>query len=307
MNNNAPILNVTSTVTIVQPTSHGAADIGTSPPRSNTNVWIGLASAAGFTLLLAIIGLLFCLKHTRTKHRHRIEDMERRINGLESQVRPPPARRIKRYSTATGTSLGSSWGAWRSKDVKNFQKIRTANQITKNENRKSFGHGWWAFSQQPPNTESNPHVLLSSQPQSGERNYLAPNQSQTAALPPDVTTPDPPPTFNSPRTASPSPTTLRLSAIVECPSPARPDSPTMTLLHHHSFVVQPCARGSLATKEISVIPTMGRSPSAKYSTIPIDKELAVDKEYGSNKVRRMVFFVLFLECGRDLRPKYSPK
>lgn len=283
------------TLSLTTPTGSSVETLPKSSSSNNNDLLVGLASAGGFALLLAVIGLLFCLRHTRTKHRRRIEDMERRLNGLENQSRPPPARRTKRFSTATGTSLGSSWGAWRSKDVKNFQQLRTAGQETKGDSRKSFGHGWWSFSPAPR--------------QHDHRHNVTPLQ--------DITSPragNPPQPIDASENDMEPLMAPRLSAIVECPSPstapapapaltlalipaptlaptlARLSLPTTTASHHESADPQSQSGGLCDHKEIDVTSERVRSRSGKYDSSSMDKEMAVSKETGLSKVCHDIYF-----------------
>lgn len=250
------------------------------PTKSNNNdLLVGLGSAGAFALLVAVIGLLVCLQWTRTKHRQRIEDMERRLVGLESQARPSPrARPMKRFSSATGTSLGSSWGAWRSKDDKNFQEIRTSNQTKKGAKRKSFEHGWWSFSSAQPSRD--------------------PKQPQNATSLQNITSPR---VVNMPQTVELSETDMeplmapRLSAIVECPSPARPDSPTMTIPLHSFKVMRPYKDGLSDDKEVHVTSSSIRSPSPNHRTSAIDKEVNTSQGAELKKVCNS-FCMDFLHC-----------
>jgi hypothetical protein len=235
----SPVLNGTSIV-LTLPTGETTAPTPASSTKSDASDRVAVfASAGGFILLLAVIGHLFCLKYTRTKHRRLIENMERRLRGLEIQRAAQQTRRVERFSITSGTTLGSSWGSWRSKDVQSFQKLRTANKTTKVEDRKSFGQGWWSFSPQP----------------TIEKRHHVPLQTETIKSPPAA---------------------LRLSAIVESQSPARADSPTMTTSHHDSTIIQSRVSELQENKEINVIPEKGGSPSLQYTTSPI---VAVDKEY----------------------------
>lgn len=270
------------TISLSTPTG-SSADVSPKSSSNNNDLPVGLASAGGFALLLTVIGLLFCLKNTRTKHRRRIEDMERRLNGLENQTRPPPARRTKRFSTATGTSLGSSWGAWRSRDAKNFGKLRTANQTSKGENRKSFGHGWWSFSPAPINRDQHQNVT--------------PLQ--------DITLPR---SANPRRTIDTSENDIdplmapRLSAMVECsspspapappppPAPARPISPTMKTPYPGSTATQPHTSGLFDDKEIDITSERVRNPCRKYDRSSMSKEVAVGMETGLSKVCNNFYF-----------------
>lgn len=218
------ILTTTSTVVVTLPTGEVTAPSPVSSTKSDaTDRLIGFASAGGCILLIAAIGLLFGLKYTRTKHRRLIEDMERRLAGLEIQRGPPQTRRrYKKSSVASSTSLGSSWGAWRSKGAQSFEKIRTANKPAKIEDRKSLGHSWWSLSLQPT-IEERQHVPC--QPQ----NSISPSRF------------------------------LPLSAIVEHPSQARPDSPTLLITRADSptikmsecnlTITQPCLGESQEGKE----------------------------------------------------------
>ncbi|KAE9987808.1 hypothetical protein EG327_003632 [Venturia inaequalis] len=242
-------------------------------PKSSSNndkLLVGLASAGGFVLFLFVVGLLFCLKHTRTKHRRRIEDMEYRLKGLENQTRPPPAPQAKRFSTATGTSLGSSWGAWRSKDVNNFQKLRTANQTKKSDKRKSFAHGWWSFS---PSTRNQDH-----------HQNITPLQDVTS-----FRAANPPQPINASENDMEPLMTPRLSAIIECPSPsqapapARPDPPAVKASHRDSAATQTHANGLCDDKEIQVTSEIVTGPTPKNDMSFIDKEVAVSNGTGLKK------------------------
>lgn len=270
------------TISLSTPTGF-SADVSPKSSSNNNDLLVGLAGAGGFALLLTVIGLLFCLKHTRTKHRRRIEDMERRLNGLENQTRPPPARRMKRFPTATGTSLGSSWGAWRSRDAKNFQKLRTANQTSKGETRKSFGHGWWSSSPAPRNRDQHQNVT----PLQDITSSRSANPRQTI----DASENDMDPLMAP-----------RLSAIVECPSPspapgpapppatARPVSPTMKTPYPGSTTTQPHTSCLFNDKEIDITSERVRSPSRKYDRSSMDKEVAVGMGTGLSKVCDSLYF-----------------
>ncbi|QDS69067.1 hypothetical protein FKW77_009942 [Venturia effusa] len=235
-----------------------------SEGSSNSNdLLVGVASAGGFALLLSVVGLLFCLKYTRAKHRRRIGDMERRLNGLATPNRPSPARQLKRYSTATGTSLGSNWGAWRSKDVKSFQVLRTANQAASGKNRKSFGQGWWSFAgaqADHPNVTPLDDITSSRSVSPPQTNNASENDMQPLMAP-------------------------RLPAIVECPSPtpvsvpapARPD-PLGKKTAHHSTTDNQVHTGDLSSdKEINVHSKLSEIPSRKDDGSLLGKEVIVSK------------------------------
>ncbi|TID22917.1 hypothetical protein E6O75_ATG02091 [Venturia nashicola] len=249
-------------VTITFPTPTGSS-VETLPKSSSNNneLLVGFASAGAFALFLFVIGLLFCLKHTRTKHRRRIEDLEHRLNGLEIQNRPHLASERKRFSTATGTSLGSSWGAWRSKNVKNFQKIRTANQTTASNKRKRFAHGWWSISSVMENQD--------------HRQNGTPLQ--------DITLSRAPPQLigGSGNDLDPL-VTPRLSVIAESPSqapaPARLNFPAVKAPHRDSAVTETHADGLCDDKEINVDSLRVKIPSQNYDMSSIDKEVASTAE-----------------------------